>query len=653
MHNVGQSDRATATGEQGRGHVVAQADTVGVDVHSDGESVAQTAPPAELPHRSLVFRTGLIVLVAVAVVWRYWTLSSWSWFQDDWIYLTKTAELPFWQYVTQNYNGHLMPGQFVVAWLITKLVPLDYSYAVATTLFFVVASLLAWAAALRTIFGERTRLLYPLVILALSPLFMPISLWWAAAMQVFPLQLSMGLCVFFVARYAVHGFRRRDLVGLSMSYALGLLFWQKALLIVVPVVFVALLLSNGTIRQRVAFAWRAAWAPLAITVAYIPLYVALTRSGDAARTQLFVARSLRETLDFFLTGILDIGIPAIVGGPWSPLSNPQQTYASGSGVVTLAFLTLAVLGLVAAFRLRRLGVLAVSMAGAYAVASWGLLFTSSRFDALGVFSVRDARYAADIVPVVLLTITFLITPTRIETRSSWLRQKVPLALRQVARAGSVVLVILITISCVFTSGSNWDASAPSSPKVWVDNLTADAAAAGNASVHDALAPNHVIFSAYFPGDARLSKLLKPLALPLKYNVPTEQMYSPDWAGHLMQVDVEAASKASPPPVEGCGYLVDGGQTTVIPLDKGLYNWEWGYQFSYFSGRPAVVTVQSDHKSVDLHFDRGLHQVQFVLEDSASRLLVTGHPGSSPVCVTEVHAGPLKASARWIGDLGRP
>ena len=169
---------------------------------------------------------GVTIIVVVAVVWRYWTISSWSWFQDDWIYVTRTTELSFWDYITQNYNGHLMPAQFMIAWLITKVAPLDYSYAVATTIFFTVASLLAWAAALRTIFGERLRLLYPLIILAMSPVFMPISLWWAAAIQTFPLQLSMGLCVLFTARYTMRGRSGWDIVALAASYCVGLLFWQ-------------------------------------------------------------------------------------------------------------------------------------------------------------------------------------------------------------------------------------------------------------------------------------------------------------------------------------------------------------------------------------------------------------------------------------------
>ena len=276
-------------------------------------------------------------------VWRYWTVSSWSWFQDDWIYSTRTTELPFWDYITQNYNGHVMPAQFVIAWLITKVAPLDYSYAVATTIFFTIASLLAWAAALRTIFGERLRLLYPLIILSISPVFMPINLWWAAAIQTFPLQLFMGRVS--CSRRAMS---RGDKVagpGLpSGLYSLGLLFWQKALLLLVPIGFVAILVGTGSVQQRLRTVRRILTAVLAITAAYVPAYLLLTRQEDDANTTLFKPRELGDSLNFFLTGIVDIGIPSLLGGPWRALSEPQQVFGSSSGVLTLGFIVISVWG---------------------------------------------------------------------------------------------------------------------------------------------------------------------------------------------------------------------------------------------------------------------------------------------------------------------
>ncbi|HEX5968591.1 MAG TPA: hypothetical protein VFY88_08950 [Intrasporangium sp.] len=598
-----------------------------------------------------VFRTGVTIIVVVAVVWRYWTLSSWSWFQDDWIYVTRTTELPFWDYITQNYNGHVMPAQFVIAWLITKVAPLDYSYAVATTVFFTIASLLAWAAALRTIFGERLRLLYPLIILSISPVFMPINLWWAAAIQTFPLQLFMGLCVLFTARYVMRAQGGWDLAALAASYGLGLLFWQKALLLLVPIGFVAILVGTGSVQQRLTTVRRVLTPVLAITAAYVPAYLLLTRQEDDANTTLFKPRELSDSLNFFLTGIVDIGIPSLLGGPWRALSEPQQVFGSSSGVLTLGFIVISVVGAVAVIRLRTLGWVVVAMTVVYAAAAWGLLFTSSRYDAVGVFLVRDARYSADIVAVGLLAVIFATTPTLNER--SWRKRHWESGMPAWSwRAMAGALVAFVSLSAVYTNGRIWDASAPASPKSWVDNLASDLRSMPpGTSVYDSNAPDHVMFAVYFAEEARISSLFRPLAPPVAFNEPSERIYIADWGGRLMEAEVEtAAGPAAEAPVPGCGYLVGPGRATRIPLDPELYNWEWGYQLSYFSGNPAIVSAKASTTSVDVPIRKGLHQVQFVLEDSASALVLTGHPDSDPVCVTEVRAGSLKPSDRWIGDL---
>ncbi|HYH71754.1 MAG TPA: hypothetical protein VD764_00950, partial [Nocardioides sp.] len=184
------------------------------------------------------FRIGLLVLVLVTGAWRWWTISHWSWFADDWIYLDQTQSMGFLEYVFQGYNSHLMPGQFLLTWILTEAAPLDYGWAALVLTLLAVGSVVAWAAAFREIFGERTQLLLPLSFIALSPLLLMPIVWWASGIQVLPLQLSMGLSVLFLARYLLRGRRRRDLAWLMLSYGLGLFFWQKALLIMIPLALV-------------------------------------------------------------------------------------------------------------------------------------------------------------------------------------------------------------------------------------------------------------------------------------------------------------------------------------------------------------------------------------------------------------------------------
>lgn len=592
------------------------------------------------------------ILLVVSVAWRYMTLSAWGWFQDDWIYMTRTSEMSFWAYVTQNYNGHLMPGQFAIAWGLAKVAPLNFTLALTVEIGFMAASLVVWALALRAIFGERPRMLYPLSLLALSPIFMPVSLWWAAAMQVYPLQLCMGLVVLFVARHSRTPHRRSDLLAASTSFFVGLLFWEKALLVLIPAVFVALILRpKEPFVRRVMSATRQLSPVIAIAAAYIPLYLLGTRAPDGAKTQLFQERTLSDTFSFFSTGVVDLGIPSLLGGPWSTPNNPQALFSSGNGVTTLLFIAVACLGIATAIKARREGWLPVAMAVIYTVAAWGLLFTSSRFSVVGVASIRDARYAADILPVALLAVAFLISPTVLEGRNQWLRVDLSPAVIERIRTAFAIATVAVSVSAIVMSGRLWDATANASPKTWTENLIGDVKAGGNVSVYNAMAPSNVILSAFFWGDGRISQMMKPLGLATRYDQPASEMYVPDWAGHLKQAVIEpAATSASPAPVAGCGYLLQPGAKVRVPLTKKLFAWQWGVQVDYFTqaGGSAVFTL--GEKSVQVDLSPGLNHRQFVLETAVDHVVVTSRPETGAVCITNIQVGTIKAGDKWIGDL---
>ena len=215
--------------------------------------------PGAAPSRSpsTTFRLGALAILVVTLVWRTWTVSAWSWIQDDWIYQIEAQRMPLGDYLTQNYNQHFMPGQFLLSWASTTLAPLDYTVAIVVTVGLSALSILAWAAALAEVFGETSRALLALALVALSPIFLPTSLWWAASIQVLPLQATMALVILFLCRYLRQP-GVRPLVGLGIAYLLGLFFWQKALLLVIPAFFLVLLLGSGSplARLRSAFSRR-------------------------------------------------------------------------------------------------------------------------------------------------------------------------------------------------------------------------------------------------------------------------------------------------------------------------------------------------------------------------------------------------------------
>jgi hypothetical protein len=459
----------------------------------------------------------------------------------------------------------------------------------------------------------------------------------------------MGLTVLSCA----HWFRfrgRLSLVGIALSLAFGLFFWQKALLVTIPAIGVLLLLAHGSIFRRIR-STLPALAALGVTLlAYVPLYLWVSRqpgeNNSGMKTELLVNRSLEESFTVYLTGLLDLGLPTFLGGPWGALPSAQSVFDAPSAATWLPLFAafVAVCALVVAYRRQGFWILAMTIA--YAVVGWGLLLTSSRYDLAGLYAVRDARYAADILPVAALSLGFVICPTREEARTGdSLRRAVAPSLLRLRTHASVGLVCLLAMSSLYANGLTWQTLEPQSPKPWVTNLVADAKAVGTANVWDSYAPNHVLMSVFFPEAAPVSAILAPAGLPLQFNGQADRLLAVDASGHLREADIANGANVLPGPVKDCGYLVQPGRRTTVPIPSKLFFWGWGVQLNTYSQTGGSILIGTDKLTTPAEINPGLAQVQMVVEDSVSSLTLEGKDGSGPICVGTVRIGPISASDR--------
>jgi hypothetical protein len=104
----------------------------------------------------------------------------------------------------------------------------------------------------------------------------------------------------------------------------------------------------------------------------------------------FTPRGLGESLSFFFTGLFNIVLPSLVGGPWGAADNTTSIYDPMPAVLWLPMLALAVCAAILVVRHRRRGGWLIGMVLTYAVVSWGLVLFSSRYQSIGVLSVREA-----------------------------------------------------------------------------------------------------------------------------------------------------------------------------------------------------------------------------------------------------------------------
>ncbi len=572
-------------------------------------------------------------------------MGQWSWTQDDWIYSTAATETDFWPYVLQNYNGHVMPAQFALSWAITRLAPLDFTWAVVIVGAFAAAALVAWAAALRTIFGTRRRTALGLAVLAFSPVYLPPGVWWAAAIQIFPLQLSAGLITLYAGRYLLHGGSRGDLLRLTGSLALGMIFWQKAALLIPVIAGLGVMLGPSGWRARVTTTARMLAGPVLLVLAYLPAYVALTRGPDAAATSLFQARPWGQVLSFSRIAFVDLGVPALVGGPWTWLGPADLRPRSGR-IDLAVFVTVLVIAVIA-IRARPRAWAAVALVLGYAGASWGLLLTSSRYDVLRDLIVRDVRYAADILPVAVLGAVFLLTPTVAESASRGRHElgavssALPHALMRALRVVTPsALVLSLGVGDVLT----WQQFASTSPRAWVANATTSLQTSGGRAVLDSAAPNDVA-SSLLGSSAHVSRMFVPLRLPTAFNEPSTQLLALDTSGRPGPVLVDqAADGPATGPVPDCGWLLDPGQSQTISVSPPLYAWEWVVSIDYYSQLGALVSVTTTGRSQPASLPPGLAKLQLVTTTPIDTISVTSTPASGPVCITHVSVGQARPRA---------
>ncbi len=590
-----------------------------------------------------VVGVGLIALLTGA--WHVWVAGQQTWIIDDWIYLDRVQTYGLVDYLLQDYNGHVMPGEFLLMWVLTHLFPMSFGAAVAVVGLLSVGAVVTWGLALHELFGPRLRQLVPLAILSLSPLTLWPSAFWASAVQVLPLLLLTGVAVQQAARVAAG--RSRAGWWLVASYVVALLLWEKALLMLVPVGGVLLfLLGRRLLGHR-----RLLVALGAVTTAYLAGYAAL-RDGPVAAPVTWVDEGsysfpvrVLHLLDYALGVLRDLAVPALYGGPWGsiPIVNDLEhrppLLLSGS----LAGLTLVLM--VAGVVLRRRGWVPVLMTLGYAFVASFLILFSIKYAVLGPYALYEDRYFTDLLPVSVLAASLLICPTRVEEEAGteafrWRLDpgSVPVPVR---RAAGAVLALAAVVSLVAGNLAHWDRIGPNPARHWVEGLRSDLLAAPpGTSVVDARPPEEVFTASYYPEEGLLSRMTASLDTQARFGAPGAPLQVVDPAGRLVPAMVTRSIVSTVGPQPSCGYVLAQGAPVEVEIVQALFAYEWGVQVDMFSGTGGEVRVEVDGVTQRFDIPEGMSSTQLVHAGIVDTVRITMPDPADTGCVTEVHAGEL-------------
>jgi len=596
-------------------------------------------PRPVLLDERLVRNLGLI-LVGASLVWRGWIAFQGYFSNDDFVFAYLAAVKPLsWDYLLRGHAGHLMPGAFLITWLLDKVAPLSFPAAMAVVLAFQTATSLALLRLLKLLFGFRAAILIPLTLYLFSPITLEPFVWWAAALNHLPMQLGMVLAVDSLVRYLRTNDRRWAFATVG-SVVFALLFFEKSLLIV-PFLFLfaAFFFTDGSVihgLRTVLLQHLRLWGTLAVIgIGYYAVYRA------TANFEFKYSPAPGSTVNLTGTMIGTSLLPGLVGGPWNWLpvgssggvANPPDVGRWLSWEIMVGAILLSVL-------VRRRAARAWVLLGGY-VALDVVLLAIGRLSWIGPVIGQAYRYLADAVIPASLCLGLAFIPLIGEKNpfTPWMKfvvQRVP-GVRIVATVTGVIVLNLYLLSAGISTASFTSLWANNTAKAYVANVQSAFASAKPGTVLLDEPVSDLVLSGQFIPHYSEAQIFAPIRGKVKYGSSVTALYGFDSAGHLVPKAV-GGIETLPGPLSGCGYAVLPGSQTVLQLPLVVPPLVLTVKVAYLAGADTPLTVGLGTSSVTVPLTKGLNDVYFRMEAGGGQVVLSGTKPGVAVCVDKVTVG---------------
>jgi len=456
------------------------------------------------------------------------------------------------------------------------------------------------------------------------------------------MQMAMVVALGAQVRY-VRTRRPRHLLTLGLSVAVGLLFFEKALLIV-PLVFLVtacLFVSGGPFRRvtRTLVRYWPSWLVLMlVSVTYLGFYlsqvgVSQIRSPSAGEVLSFVRQLVGTNI-----------IPGLLGGPWewvyfrtfSPLAIPDDLLRWLAWAVFLALVVITV-------RLRPSAIGAWVILAGYVTLVAGMLAATRLDSILAASNGLVPHYVSDVVVVGALCIgvAMLGLVDTADKEPTW-RSIWPTAMREPGAAALLTAVALVALALLglgaaWTGARYGDVWSLRQGRDYLHNAQADLALAPPGTVFfDQPVPDGVLTSFLWPYNMQ-SRFFSPMEPGPVFVTEAENPSMFDHAGHIRQLRVDGPVTA-PGPEPGCGHMLHGGQTVRLPLSDSRFDWPWVVRIGYLSSGESTAVFRLGQATHRFDVGRGLHQIYFELVGAGDSVELTINDPTVTVCVDQITVG---------------
>jgi hypothetical protein len=602
-----------------------------------------TTPALAIP--SWIVRDPLHVvaaaIIAASLAWRISITSRGYLAADDFPLIAQADAAPFGlDHLFEYYNNHVMPAARLVTWVTHRVTEYDYWPYATLMLIGQLAVSVAFYRLLRLMLPATWALLVPLCLFLFNPLTLEVSAWWAVGLNLLPMQLAMVMALVAQIRY-MRERRRRDLVALGLWVVFGLLFFEKALLVVAFVFLtVACLYGPGNPVRAVWTAvrrWWPAWLVLTgISLVYLPLYLTGSSSSLRPTSGTEVGVFLQQFFgQSFATGLL--------GGPWSWLDagdGPAVAAPTRTAQLVSWWLVAALVGFTLWLR-RGVALRAWTLVAVYSALAAGLIAATRLGSAFSGVAGLVPRYLGDVLVVAALGIGVALCGLRPLGGEETAEPPAPARAHRRPFAAALALATVLLVSSSLYSGADFGRDWAS--KLGRDYLNTARDGLANAEpgtvFMDQPVPEAVVPALSAPWNTQ-SRFFAPLDRDPVFVTQSRLLWIFDESGRVRPAWVKGI-RAQPGPEPGCGYPVTGGRGLTVPLAGTVPEYWHAVRIAYINNGDTRATFRlGGGQPVSFGARRGLNAVFLLVYGGGDRVEITLDDPRANLCTDEIEIGQL-------------
>jgi hypothetical protein len=579
-----------------------------------------------------------VLQVSLALIGAQLALRAWAtyggWFVlDDFNFIARMGHDGLDPYsASRSYLGHVMPGAMYLSWFNHVVAPWQWWLPATELLVMQAGADLAMLRLLMALSGRRPGILPPLALFLFSVISIEGGIWWAAAINLLPMEIALFMAMAAHLKYLRTG-RLSHAVGANSWIAAGLLFNEKSALIYLAVaVFTFVYFAQGYGWRRVASTVRGRTAALALYVAtgamYVAVYLSIGRGFTYGHSAGYPTYGVVRNL------VLHAYVPALVGGPvrWDQFG--LFSFAAPGDAIVLASAVALGLVLNELLRHRDHAARALALPVVFLIVDVVLVLLT-RTVGTGPGLVLDYRFQGEMAGVTAIALACMSMPIAGAAVSSSRRSSSELldhGGRVTALVAAITAVaILSTIGFVTTWHSD------DRGRHWVQTLSGTLMAApAPVPLVDRVVPDFVM-AHLIPAEILASRLFVREENADWVSVSTDRLNAIDDAGRVLPVIIPPVRTAVAGPVAGCGYHL-GSTPITIALNGPVTEDGLWLRIGYLSSGASPVRVTAGDRTVNTTIQPGLHALFVRAGSSFDSVRISGLSDPTFLCTDDVTAG---------------